>query len=54
MHGVGAGAGFAGGPGALLPTALELHTQAAGRMLVAVVATIKHSLRVGTTPGAAG
>jgi hypothetical protein len=44
MHGVRAGARLAGIPGALLATTLQLDTQAARWVLVAVVPTIKHSL----------
>jgi hypothetical protein len=45
MHGVRAGAGLAGIPGAFLTTALQRDAQAACWVLVAVVPTVKHSLR---------
>jgi hypothetical protein len=47
MHQVGTRAGLAGIPCALISPTLQLDSQATGRVLVAVVAALKHSLRKG-------
>jgi hypothetical protein len=49
MHHVGAGVGLAGIPCTLLTTTLQLHTQAASRVLVAVITTLKNSLQGGSS-----